>query len=164
MEKQAEKLNVVIEKVTVRPNGSVRIQQDFSNCPTMAEQHTAHLTDINYLMKKYKPDELAAYIAARSQYRQEILGHDFSQEPSLQDAKNLVLQSRKEFESLPDDIRLQFPNHLEFIKFIDNPANAEKMIKMGLLKPKQVETLTGIVKPDIAPKSDADAGEGAKKA
>lgn len=157
------KLNEVIIKETVRANGSVRIQQDFSNCPTMAEQHTAHLTDINYLMKKYKPDELAAYMAARAQYRQEILGHDFSQEPNLQEAHNIVLRSKQEFEALDEELKSNFRNHVEFLKFIDNPANAEKMIKLGLLKPQQVKILQGAEPADQAPKSDADAGQGALK-
>lgn len=147
MKKQKEeivaegKLNEVMIVETVRANGTLRIQQDFQFCPTMAEQHTAHLSDINYLMKTYQPDELAAYIAARSQHRQEILGHDFTQEPSMQDGLNVVVQSRKNFEALPDDIKVNFKNHVEFLKFIDNPANAEKMIKLGLLKEKQIEGL-----------------------
>lgn len=134
-------LNKIIIKETKRENGTVRIQQDFTNCPTMAEQHTAHLTDINYLIEKYKPDELAAYIAAREQYRQEIVGHDFSKEPNLQEAKNIIYQSKQEFEKLPDDVKLQFKNHLEFLKFIDNPANKEKMLKLGILTETQIEKI-----------------------
>jgi len=135
------KLNEVIIKTTVRPNGTLRIQQDFSNCPTLAEQHTAHLTNLNYLIAKYKPDELAAYMAARESHRQEIKGHDFSTEPSLQEAKNIIYRSRQEFNELPEEIRNNFKNHLEFLKFIDNPANAEKMIKLGILTPKQIEKI-----------------------
>lgn len=147
------KLNEVIIKTTIRPNGTVRIQQDFSNCPTLTEQHTAHMSDINYLIQKYKPDELAAYIAARAQHRQEILGHDFSLEPSLQDAKNTVYRMRTAFEELDPEIKNQFRNHVEFLKFIDNPANQEKMLKMGLLKKKQIENLTteGTVTPVPTP-------------
>ena len=135
------KLNEVIVRETIRKNGSRRIQQDFEFCPTMAEQHTGHLTDINYLMEKYRPDELDAYLAARSQYRKEILGHDFSQEPSLQDGMNVVVQSRQAFDELPDDIKIHFKNHVEFLKFIDNPKNEEKMIKLGLLKKQDLEKL-----------------------
>lgn len=135
------KINEVIIVETKRANGSIRIQQDFSNCPSLAEQHTAHLTNINYLMEKYKPDEMARYLAERGSYRREILGHDFSLEPSLQEAKNIILRSKQEFEELPDEIRQSFSNHVEFLKFIDNPANQEKMIKLGILKPKQIETL-----------------------
>lgn len=130
--------NAVIKEFK-RPNGSVRIQQDFSHCPSMAEQHTAHLTNINYLIKKYKPDELAAYIAARNQHRREILGHDFSKELNLQEAQNVVYQSRQAFEALPEEIRRNFRNHVEFIKFIDNPANVDKMIQLGILTKKQID-------------------------
>lgn len=137
----APELNVVIEKVTFRPDGSLRIQQDFSNCPTLAEQHTAHLTNINYLIKKYKPDELSAYIAARAAYRSEILGHDFSLEFNLQDAKNVIYRSKQEFEGLPEKIRQSFSSHLEFLKFIDNPANSKKMLELGILTPKQLAVL-----------------------
>jgi len=137
------KLNQVIIKESIRENGTRRIQQDFEFCPTMAEQHTAHLTDINYLIERYKPDELAAYMAARAQYRSEILGHDFAAELDLQEAKNVVYRSRQEFEKLPEEVRASFSNHLEFLKFMDNPANAEKMVKLGLMKPQQVEAIKG---------------------
>lgn len=135
-------LNEVIIIETVRPNGSLRIQQDFSNCPTMAEQHTSHLTNLNYLISKYKPDELAAYMAARESYRREILGHDFSQEPNLQESLNHVLVLRKNFEELPEKIKINFKNAVEFYKFIDNPANQDKMIALGLLSKQEVTKLT----------------------
>lgn len=81
------KLDELIIKETRRPDGSLRVQYDYSFCTSRTDVHSAHLTDLNYLIEKYQPDELAQYIAARSQYRAEILGHDFSQEPNLQDAK-----------------------------------------------------------------------------
>lgn len=136
------KLNEVIVHTSVRPNGTLRIQQDWTFCPSLAEQHTAHLTDLNYLISKYKPDELAAYMAARNQYRQEILGHDFSTEPSLQDAKNAAYHARQQYESLDEDLKRQFLNPVEFFKFIDNPANQEKMIKLGLLTKKEISKMT----------------------
>jgi len=105
----------------------------------MAEQHSAHETDLNYLIEKFRPDELAAYIAARGQKRQEIIGHDFSIEPNLQDARNITYKLKTAFDSLPDEIKYNFKNHVEFIKFIDNPANQEKMIKLGLLTKKQIQ-------------------------
>lgn len=135
------KLNQVVYVETRRPDGSLRIQQDFRFCPTMAEQHTAHLTNLNYLVEKFKPDELAAYIEARNQYRREIEGHDFSREPNLQEAKNIVYQSRQEFEKLPDEIKMQFKSHLEFLKFVDNPSNEQTLIKLGLITQAQVDKI-----------------------
>lgn len=153
---EEEELNKVIIVETIRPDGSRRIQQDFKNCPTLAEQHTAHLTNINYLIEKYKPDELAAYISARSAWRQEIIGHDFANEPTFQEARNIVYKSKQEFESLPDDIKLQFRSHLEFLKFIDNPANAEKMVKLGLLSKQQIDKITI---PDVVPSKPIEAND-----
>lgn len=147
------KLNEVIITETRRPNGTIRRQQDFEFCPSMAEQHTGHLTDLNYLIEKHTPDELAAYISARSQFRQEIIGHDFSQEPSLQEARNIVYQSKQAFEALPDDVKNNFKNHLEFVKFIDNPANAEKLVKMGLITPKEIETIQTLTPDNNLPKT-----------
>lgn len=161
MEDLSHLLNKVIIKETLRPNGSVRIQQDFTYCPSLAEQHTAHLTNINWLMEKYQPDELAAYLAARNTHRQEILGHDFSAEPSLQEAKNIIYVSQQAFNLLPDSIRNQFRNHVEFLKFIDNPANAEKMKAMGLLTQKQIEDLQSAELINKEPNND-DAGGGSK--
>lgn len=155
---------IIVE--TKRPDGSVRIQQDFSACPTLAEQHTAHLTDLNYLISKYKPDELAAYIAARNVHRREILGHDFSQELSLQEAQNVIVRSRQAFEDLPEDIKSKFKNHVEFIKFIDNPANVDKMIQLGILTKDQINEVKIEKEPSAAQiSSDGnDAGApGAKK-
>ncbi|AZL82822.1 internal scaffolding protein [Apis mellifera associated microvirus 33] len=137
------KLNEVIIKETRRPNGTLRRTLDFKNCPTLAEQHSAHLTDLNYLIAKHKPDELAAYLAAREQSRPEIIGHDFTREPELMDAKTIVYHMKKHFEALPSEIKDQFKSHVEFLKFIDNPANQDKMIKLGLLKQKEIDQLTG---------------------
>lgn len=151
-----QELNKIITIRTIRENGSLRIQHDYSNCPTLAEQHTAHLTDINYLIEKHKPDELAAYIAARNQYRQEILGHDFSAEPSLQEAKNIVYRSQQAYKELPEEITRNFKNHVEFLKFIDNPANEEKMIKLGLMTRKQVADIQNLE--TVEEKANSDAG------
>lgn len=157
------KLNQSLYVYSLRPNGSVRIQQDFSYSPTLAEQHTAHLTDINYLIKKYKPDELQAYINARNQYRQEILGHDFSSELTLQEAKNVVYRSQQEFEALPDDLKHSFKNHVEFLKFVDNPQNAEKLLKLGYITKEQLanlQSLEPVAANPANPKADADEGQG----
>lgn len=142
------KLNEVKYIVTKRPNGRLRTQQCFENCPTLTEQHTAHLTDINYLIETYKPDELAAYIAAKNQHRQAVYGVDLSKEPSFQDAKNIMYQLKEGFKALPEEIRNQFSNHIEFLKFIDNPANQEKMLRLGLMTKKEIaQTATPVTPP-----------------
>lgn len=135
---------IIIEVIYDKHRGpQPRIRYDFQNCPTRAEQHSWKETNIPELMKRFKPDELAQYIAARGSDRQEIVGHDFASEPNLQEASNEVLSMKKAFGRIPEEIRNQFNSHLEFLKFIDNPANQDKMIAMGLLKKTEIEDLTG---------------------
>lgn len=97
------------------------------------------MSDINYLIATYKPDELDAYLAHRAALRPEILGHDFSSEPDLTHAKNIALTLKKNFEALPDEVKINFKNHVEFLKFIDNPQNAEKMLKLGLMTKREIQ-------------------------
>jgi len=134
-------LNEVIVTEEIRPNGTVRRRTDYKNCPTLAEQHTAHLTNLNYLIEKYQPDELAAYLAARDQYRQEIMGHDFASEPSLQDAKNHVYYSKQAYAELPEKVRNQFRSHLDFIKYADNPRNAQLLVDNGIVTSEQLQNI-----------------------
>lgn len=133
-----------IVHITTRENGSRRVSFDYSNCPSMCEQHTVKSTNINYLIEKFQPDELAAYIAAKNSHRAEVVGHDFSQEPNLQEAKNKVLEMRQAFEQLPKHIRDQFNNnHVQFLKFLDNEKNCDKLIELGLLTPEEIKTIKG---------------------
>lgn len=157
------KLNQVIVKTEIRPNGTLRIRHYFDNCPTMAEQHTAHESNINWLMKRFKPDELASYIAARAAHKKEIIGHDFSKEPNLQDGKNIIYQSKQNFEALPEEVKNNFKSHLEFLKFVDNPSNVEKMLKLGIITKKQIAEIK-IPEAQTQPPKDADdvGGEGQK--
>ena len=143
------KFNEVIEVRTKRKDGSLRIIQNFENCPSLAEQHSAQMTDINWLIKKFQPDELAAYIQTKNMLRREITGHDFSQEPELQEAMNVSYRLKKQFDSLPDEVKYQFKGPVDFLKFIDNPANEEKMLKLGILTKKQVADVKDAVEPTI---------------
>lgn len=133
-------LNEIRLIVKKRPNGSYSYCQDFQYCISKTDQHSSYMTDINYLMEKYKPDELAQYIAARNSHRVEITNHDFTIEPSLQDAKNELYNLKKDFEALPPEIKSQFQSTLDFMKFIDDPRNHSQMVRMGLIEPKKTET------------------------
>lgn len=124
-----------------------RVQLDFSNCVSKTDQSAAHATDVNYLIQRYQPDELAAYLAAKNANRQEITGHDFSQEPSLQEAKNRIVEMKQLFESLNPELKTQFPNYVEFIKFLNNPDNTKKLVKLGLMTEKQVQKAEALVQP-----------------
>lgn len=128
---------------TIRPKnkhyrGSVRIQQDFSTCISTTDQHAGHATDINYLVQRYKPDELAMYLAAKSQQKQKIEGYDFSKEPNLQEAKNEVYRLEQLFEKLPKNIKSEFPSVVDFMKFLDSKVNVDKLIDLKIFKKEEL--------------------------
>lgn len=113
--------------------GRYRVQQDFSECPSQTDQSQIHENNINELMKKYKPDELAAYLTAKNSYKKEINNHDFSQEPSLMQAMNKAKEIQDEFEKLPQGIQLLFKGKpAEFLKYADDPKNRPQLEKWGL--------------------------------
>lgn len=143
MKEQVEDLefNKVIHVEVRRPDGSLRVAQDFSNCVSMTDQSRAHETDINYLMKRHQPDELAAYISARNINRKEILNHDFSQETDMAQSLTLVGKAKKVFEELPIELRSKFKNVVQFFQYLDNPGNEDKLIQFGLATKEQIAKL-----------------------
>lgn len=136
-------LNVRSETITItKKTGKRKVAYGYEDCVSKVNQ-TAYLeTDINHLMKTMAPDEFAAYIGSRNQHRRAILGHDFSKEPSRQQAMNTVVELKNAFEELPDSIKDRFQNAHELCKFIDNPKNLEKMVALGMVTTKQLEPFT----------------------
>jgi len=58
---------------------------------------------------------------------------DFSELPSYQESLNVVLSAQNAFMSLDAKIRKEFDNDPgKFLAFVDDPANADALIKMGL--------------------------------
>lgn len=149
-------LNKLIVHEHKRSNGSLRVQLDFSNCVSLTEQHSAQETDVNYLVQKYSVDELANYLALKPRAALPDLndGYDASVELNPQNARNAVYAAKQAFNELPEEVRNQFRHPVEFFKFIDNPLNQEKMIRLGLIKKKDVQALAATqepAKPDPLP-------------
>ena len=124
----------------------------FDDMTSLTEQHTADHGDVNLLMKRFSPSELDLYLQARDRQRQPITNHDFSREPSLQDAKNEIYKMEQAFLMLPEDIKTKFKSFVDFLKFADNPANQKKLVDMGILeevKPVVQEPTTNQILSDI---------------
>lgn len=133
------KLNEVIIRTSVRPNGTRRVIQDFSNCVSATSQLGAHSNDPNYLVNRYKPDELSLYLKSRESMRHAIIGHDFSIEPDAQEARNEVYRLKQGFLDLPEKVQKEFDrDFVKFMKFIDDPrTTAEQLKDLGLLSFKE---------------------------
>lgn len=146
-ERASPKNKILVHTTTRKSTGRRRVIFDYSNCISKVDETQAIETDINYLVKKFTPNELGLYIAARSQGRQPITGHDFSREPDLQSAKNEVYRLGQAFNQLPESVQREFEGPLQFLKFIDNPANAEQMVKLGLLTKKEIQKVQNSINP-----------------
>lgn len=134
--------------IKTRKGKRKRIQYDYSSCISRTEQQDAMTNDIGQLMKKYSVDQLTQYIVAKNIHRQEITNHDFSAEPSLQEAKNVQLELKYAFENLRPEVRNLFRTPLDFLKFVENPKNEQKLIEMGLITKKELKNVSEtIVKP-----------------
>lgn len=114
-----------------------RVRLDCSVTPSLTKQAFKDECDINNILKKYKNTGLLTHVqAARSRYA------DFTAVSDYQSALNAVLEAQDAFQDLPANIRERFNNDpMSFVSFIDNPANDEQAIQLGLkVRTKAVQT------------------------
>lgn len=93
------------------------------------EQSHKAAVDINYIVAKHAGDlELISK-------NQELITFDMDTVPTndFKEIQDIMIKATQAFESVPSNIRAQF-NHspAEYMDFIRNPANADKLVEMGL--------------------------------
>lgn len=112
------------------PRERPRLAKSFPG-PSLAKQSFKKECDINHIMSKYLKTGLINHVAKYNGKYGESLPTDFD----YQDACNAVLEAQEIFMSVPSDIRRKFNNDpAEFLEFVKNPENIEKMYEMGLAK------------------------------
>ena len=85
--------------------------------------------DINNIMKKYERTGLIDHVARHDGQYGEYAVNDYHT------AMNTVVAAREMFETVPSAIRARFGNDPgAFIDFVNDEANAEEMVKLGLRK------------------------------
>ena len=73
---------------------------------------------------------------------------DFSDVADFQAAQNLIARTTEYFELLPSDLRARFGNSpSEFLAFVNDPANTEEAIKLGILQKASETPVTDASKP-----------------
>lgn len=85
-------------------------------------------TDVNKILAKYKRTGLLEHVAKGvAQYG------DFTSVNEYQESLNRVISAQQSFADLPSKVREFFGNDPgRFFEFATNPANADKLIEMGL--------------------------------
>lgn len=106
---------------------------DCSNLPSMTDQSQARDCDINEIMRRYeKTGALPQMIAKDPQWG------DFSAAPDFQQACEIVLKAEEQFAALDAHVRKRFSNDpAEFLEFVNDPANGEEMVRLGLRAKKE---------------------------
>lgn len=113
--------------ITVRPNGSVRVQKKFT-LPTKTQQHHAEMVNVNKIMAKYKRTGQIDHLRNNPG-----VYADFTEIGSYEDALNKVIESNNVFNKLPANLRNMFENNPQkFLEFLQDPDNDAKAIKLGL--------------------------------
>jgi phage internal scaffolding protein len=102
---------------------------DCSNDEILTEQSHAREVNINQIIKRHGIDLIAKTNAVlKPTFRfDDVSGNDFTE------AMNILTNAQKTFGSLPSEIRKEFDNSpAQFLDFVQNPDNQDKMIEMGL--------------------------------
>lgn len=117
------------------PQRSLAIQSERDNC------------DVNLIVDRFQKTGVLPTMNKTPQYG------DFSQLPDYQESLNTVIAAQKAFMTLDARIRKQFDNNpAEFLDFVDDPKNGDKLIEWGLRKGPDVPSVgpnaTALPEPD----------------
>ena len=87
-------------------------------------------------MKKYQKTGIIDHVNRYKAEYQNFIGY-----PEYHEAQNQILAAHEMFMTLPSKIRERFSNNAEaFLAFAQNTENSDELRRMGLAKPKEVET------------------------
>lgn len=90
--------------------------------------------DVNLIMKRFERTGMLDHL---NQYQGRY--GDFLDLPqTYHEAVNQVMAAEEMFMTIPAKVRAMFNNDAgEFLAFVDDPANAEKMVELGLARPRE---------------------------
>lgn len=99
------------------------------------KQSFADESNINAIMRKYEKTGVLEHLNKH----QGNYG-DFADLPTYQEALNQISEAQEMFAEIPATIRLQFENDPgKFLAFVQDPANVDQMVEMGLAIPEPNE-------------------------
>lgn len=112
-----------------------KISIDYSATPSQTKSEFKDECDINNVVKR------ALRTGMLPTVDREALYADFTEINDYATASIKIAEATQAFEQLPSDIKEQFGNDVsQLLNFVDDPANEEEAIKLGLL-PEQIEQI-----------------------
>lgn len=104
--------------------------------------------DVNLILAKYQRTGVIDFINKHEPRYGNASPIDF------QTAMNVVIEGKQMFADLPSSLRKRFGNSPEeFLFFVDNPANRDEAIRLGLITPAEVSPAS------VSPAGDTSAGD-----
>lgn len=96
------------------------------------QQHFKQECDLNYILRKYQKTGLIDHVNKhQGDYS------DLTDSVTFTEAMHVIQDAAESFETLPSSIRKQFKNNpQEFLDFVSDNSNADRLVEMGLAHPK----------------------------
>jgi phage internal scaffolding protein len=134
---------------TIRSNGTLRVQT-LNDEPSRTIQSEKDSCDINLIVSRFKTTGVMTNIAkGMPQYG------DYSEVIDYQSALNVVNAAEDAFMALPATVRKRFANDPgQMLSFLDDPANRDEAVKLGLVDLVQDSTISKPEKADSSSKED----------
>lgn len=115
--------------ITLRKNGSKRVQTYNDDSISMTDQSIAPETDVNYIVNKFMKTGTVTHLSNRQ--GQYLDATTFPKD--LGEALNAITRANQAFMELPAQIREKFGNSPEmYISFLQDPKNDQEAVKLGL--------------------------------
>lgn len=122
---------------------------------SMTKQSFAQESEINNIMARYEKTGIIDHVKQHGGYADMPAGLDY------QSALQLTIDAQLAFNELPAATRREFGNDpFEFLAFVEDPANVERMGELGLLEPREDEPPAGddpALRAAAEPASEADS-------
>lgn len=118
-------------KVSVRPNGSLRLQT-VNDEPTMTQQQFKDDCDINNILRKHGHDP----VAFQALTRPGGVYADFSSITDYHTMLNEIVEAQTAFGALPAHLRARFDNDPgKLLAFIQDKKNRDEGVSLGIINP-----------------------------
>ncbi len=110
-------------------NMPVRVSLDFDGVVSKTRQSMSKECDINNIMAGYQKR------GAISHFSRHAPRYGFADSLEFHTAMNVVTEADRMFRDLPSTLRNRFADPGAFLDFVQDEANAEEMVELGLRDP-----------------------------
>lgn len=120
--------------------------------PSLTKQSFKDECDINNIVKSFR--NVQDFLNLTENNRKGVYA-DLPDPFEYQDGLNMIIAAQASFDSMPAALRDRFKNDpAEFLAFVQDPANQDELIKLGLATDNRPPPTTELVPPSTPPTSE----------